>query len=238
MEIKKNISPDESTIQKEIKNTFFINDDINNSNSFSIKKKKDKYLSFVSSNLENIKGIFEERFFLHPNESINFLGSKHYRYNKLNICLLFLSTEVYFSIIINRFGDIATFLLNHYPQKDFSSRKFNNSDPGLNNLHKIMDNFFQNIFQSMNTTNCREHFYNVFELYLKNSFQFIDGELIQFNNQIMHKINLLGIVQFFLLVDDYENFLGIFSAKNKKSLKNKILRILKFGDCKLNMKFI
>jgi hypothetical protein len=101
-----------------------------------------------------------------------------------------------------------------------------------------MDNFFRNIFKSMNISTCQQHFYNVFDLYLQNSFRLISGDFVQFNNQMMYKIDLSGIVQFLIMVDDYENFLGIFSAKDKKDLKNQILRILKFSDCRSKTKLI
>jgi hypothetical protein len=236
--IEGNFCQDKKPIIKNNNKPSLFDDNTATSGFKPIKIKRDKYFSFLSSNLENIKGIFEERFFLFSNNTINFLGSKYYRYNKLKLCLLHLNTEVKFSVVISRTGEIATFLLNTYSKKDFSLRKEYNIKPKPNNLQILMDRFFENIFNSMNTSNCQEHFYNVFELYLKNSFRFLDGDFIHFNNQIMYKINLLGIVKFFILVDNYENFLGIFSAKNEKSLKNEILRILRFKDNKLKMKLI
>jgi len=204
----------------------------------TINTEKDKSFSFFTSNTDNINGIFEERFFLHPTKTVNYLGSKYYRHNKIKFCLLYLSSEVYFSVIISRTGEISTFLLNHHSENDYSFKKFCKIDPEQNSLKKLTDQFFRNIFCSINTSNCLEHFYKVFDLNLKNSLRFIKGDFIEFNTQIMYKIDLLGTVQFFVMVDDYENFLGIFSAKNKQSLKNKIMQVLKFSDCKLAMKLI
>jgi hypothetical protein len=211
---------------------------LDNSDILTITPQKDKFFSFFSYNIENINGIFEEKFFLHPIKNINYLGSKYYRYNKIKFCLLYLSSEVYFSVVISRTGDISTFLLNHHSENECFFKNLDKTDPEKTILHKFTDQFFRNIFSSINTSNFREHFYNVFDLNIKNSFQFIGGDFIKFNDQVMYKIYLLGIVQFFIMVDDYENFLGIFSAYNKQSLKNKIMRVLKFSDCKLTMKFV
>jgi hypothetical protein len=204
----------------------------------TINEEKDKFFSFFSYNIDNINGIFEERFFLHPTKAVTYLGSKYYRHNEIKFCLLYLSSEVYFSVIVSRTGEISTFLLNHHSENDNSFKINSKIDPEQQSLRKLTHQFFRNIFYSIRTTNFREHFYNVFDLNLKNSLHFIEGDFIEFNNQIMYKLDLLGTVQFFVMLDDYENFLGIFSANNKQSLKNKILRVLKFSDCKLPMKLI
>jgi hypothetical protein len=82
----------------------------------------------------------------------------------------------------------------------------------------------------------QEHFFHVFELCLtSDNISFIEGDFNPFNHEINIRINLSGRVKFVFMVDDHENFLGIFSERTKEGVKNEIRRILRFSDSKLDI---
>jgi hypothetical protein len=187
---------------------------------------------------KKIKPIFEEKFLIEHNSVFNCRLKKDFKYlnNLFSIFIYF--AKIDFSIAISRTGKLRNILIDKNKKRIEESKNGNSNLYENSTISVIQNELFKKIFKSIDIEFLQEMFYNIFELYLKNSIQFIDCEFFKIQNEIMYKIGLQGTVEFVILTDDKEIFIDILSGKDRSEYFYKIKEAIKLKKYKNTIKLL
>ena len=186
--------------------------------------------------LEKIRSLFEQKYFLKAQSSFKPTGTKLIKYIEKHFFLTKFNAEVLFSMVVSRSGDLEIFLIDCERQPESNSVSENGADVTSTHESSALEQvFFLNIAKVLNASAITDFFFSVFDLNLGNKLEYSKGEFGFYASRVMYRIWLKGMVSFYVLVDQELNLIDLFSPNKVEPLKKAIVKLIKLKDSKLEL---